>query len=273
MKELFDYLGVEVKEGEEPKFDDVKNVIEKKFVAIDRLEDRKDLLKPIIDKAYGGYAKKAESKFISILKSNGLDATHSDFQDYTDVEDLFDKGISKLKDQIAKTPGDGKKADEKLLQQIADLESERNRYKQSFQEKETEFNEFKTTVETEKKNFKVNSTLQSAMDKVKWDKHVNDFTKKGFVGELKSQYKFDVDDDRIVVRDKEGNRVYDPNKAASDPLSVEQVFELEAKKAKLWEQSPHDGNTAPEQSKHRERREEAPEPAHKRKAHPAFMGR
>lgn len=271
MKELFDYLGVEVSEGEDPKFEDIKTQIEKKFVAVDRLEDRKDLIEPIINKAYGSYAKKAEAKFISLLKSNGLDATHADFQDYSNVEELFEKGIGKLKDQLSKGKGDGK-GDEKLLQQINDLESERNRLKLSYEQKESEFNEFKTNVETEKNNFKVNSTLQDAINKLKWDKNVNDYTKKGFVGELKSQYKFDIDEDKVVVRDKEDNRVYDPSKAASDPLTVEQVFELEAKKAKLWEQSPHDGNKAPEQQQTRERREEASETP-KRRAHPAFMGR
>jgi hypothetical protein len=270
MTELFDYLGVEVKEGEEPKFEDIKRQIESKFVAVDRIEDRKDLIEPIINKAYGSYAKKAEAKFISLLKNNGLDATHSDFQDYSNVEELFEKGIGKLKDQLSKSSGDGK-GDEKLKQQIIDLQAEKDRFKQSYEQKESEFNEFKANVETEKKNFKVNSTIQDAINKLKWDKNVNEFTKKGFVAELKSQYKFDLDDDKTIVRDKEGNRVYDPNKAASDPLDVQQVFELEAKKAKLWQQSEHDGKPAPEKTATRERREEAPEKP-KRRAHPAFMG-
>lgn len=270
MKELFDYLGVQVAEGEEPKFEDIKAQIEKKFVAVDRLEDRKDLIDPIINKAYGSYAKKAEAKFISLLKSNGLDATHSDFQDYSNVEELFEKGIGKLKDQLSKSSGDGK-GDEKLKQQIIDLQAEKDRYKRSFTEKETEFNEFKTNVETEKKNFKVNSTIQDAINQLKWDKNVNEFTKKGFVSELKNQYKFDLDDDRTIVRDQKGNRVYDPNKGASDPLTVQQVFELEAKKAKLWEQSEHDGKKAPDTTT-RETREQ-PRETPKRKAHPAFMGR
>lgn len=275
MKELFDYLGIEVTEGEEPKFDEVKSQIDKRFIAVDRLEDRKDLLKPIIEKevnkAYGGYAKKTEAKFISLLKNNGLDATHSEFEDYTNTEELLEKGIGKLKEQLSKSAGNGK-ADEKLLQQINDLQGEKDRLKQNYQQKETEFNEFRSQVEAEKKNFKVNSTIQDAIDKLKWDKNVNDYTKKGFISEIKSQYKFDIDDDRVVIRDKEGNRVYDPKKAASEPLGVQQVFELEAKKAKLWEQSPHDGKTAPEQrTDTRERREQAPEQP-KRRAHPAFSG-
>ena len=273
MKELFDFLGVEVKEGEDPKFEDVKTQIEKKFVAIDRLGDRKDLLKPFIDSAYGGHAKKTESKFISLLKANGLDVTHSDLEGYANTEELLEVGIGKLKDQLGKTKTDGGKADEKLLQQIKDLEAEKNKFKSDYSELETTFNEFKTGVETEKKNFKVNSVLNDALTKMKWDKSVNDYTKKGFTSELKSKYKIDLDDDKVIVRDTEGNRVYDPNKAASEPLSVEQVFELEAKKAKLWEQSEHDGKKAPETTTTREHREQAPEQKVTRKAHPAFMGR
>ena len=272
MEELYKYLGVEVKEGEEPKFDDIKKVIDEKFVHVDRISERKDLIQPEIDKAYGGQAKKIESKAISLFKKNGLDVTHSEMQGYQDTEELLDRGIKMLADHFEANASTKGKPDEKLMQQISDLKAQANQYKDQYSQLETQHNEFKQNVEQEKKTFKVNSVTQDAFGKIKWGKDADDLKKRGFMAVIKDKYKFDLDDDKVIVRNKEGNRVYDPSKAASEPLSVEQVFELEAKEQKVWETSDHNGKKAPETETRREHRETASEKP-RRKAHPAFMGR
>lgn len=242
MKELLDYIGYEVKEGQEPDFNQIKEHFDQKFIAKDRIAEDKSITQPLIDKAYGAYGKRMEAKFISTLKENGLDVTHSEMNGYKNVEELIELGVKQLTEKVIPKNA---QIDEKLKKQLEDVIQERNHLKTFAETKEKELNDFVSKVKQKETQSLVQKEIDSAMSKVKWSPGIPDVSKLGLKVKFDSMYKLEPNDEgKIELRDKEGNRVYNPNRA-TELLKVDSVFEQLAKQEGLWEKSPHDGKTPP----------------------------
>lgn len=108
-----------------------------------------------------------------------------------------------------------------------------NDYKQLNDTLKSQFEGFKTEVETEKKTFKVATHFDKAFSGLNFAENANEYTRKGFKSEVATKYAFDLNDEGSpVVRDKSGNIVQSKAKAGT-PATFDEVLALELKEAKL----------------------------------------
>ena len=94
-----------------------------------------------------------------------------------------------------------------------------------------EFETFKTTVETEKRNGRISAEFGSAFGKLPFSNTVSEFTKKGFEASLREKYKFDLDGETPVVRDSKGEAMKSKVNAGQFATFAE-IIETEFKAAK-----------------------------------------
>lgn len=243
MKELLNYIGVEVNENEEPKWHDVKKVFDEKFIPKSQIMERDDIIKPIKDQAYGEAMKRAEIAFQTGLKKTGLDITHSEFDQFQRAEEKFDFGLKKLAETV-KLQNDG--IDEATKQKLQDLQSEADRFKNEYGTVKNQFDEFRAQVEEREKQRVINDYQDKLFSSIKWKENANDLEKTGFREVFKSQYKFVLNDDNnIELRTKDGERIANPERA-DEYLKPEQIVEKAAKDAGVWNTKPHEGKPNPE---------------------------
>lgn len=104
------------------------------------------------------------------------------------------------------------------------------------------FDQFKVQVETEKKQGKIEHVFNSALNSIKFDPSVNEFTKKGFIATINEKYVIDLEDDgNAVVKDKKtGDRIKSSAKAGTF-LGVEDILLTEATQAGIIQKNPAAG--------------------------------
>jgi hypothetical protein len=271
MKELFEYIGVKADGEAEPKWTDVKKVLEEKFVPIAQLGDRPDLLKPHIDESFGKLARKTQVSIVKTLKDNGLDAPHSEFEKFDKIDDLLPVVVKKFKDQIEQEAAKSASGDDKLKTKLEEVESERDRFKNLYETKESEFNEFKDKTAKSATQAKINGFKETLFSGVKFKKDITDLEKEGFRVKFAETYDIKLSDDgKFELKDKDGKTVYHPKKA-TEVLTPQAAIEIFAKENKVDDSAPYDGKKTQNVKLDQERREHQP-PASTRKVNPRFSG-
>lgn len=244
IKAIADLVGFEAPEGGELTLDGLQGHLKENYVAISKLQDREDLINPLINKAYGKRMKMVELEVTKMAKNAGLEVTHSQMEGKSVEKALeFVGGLFKSKLEAA-----GQGDDEKVKTLQTDLDRfkrENESIRTQLESKQNEFDEFvNKTKQTERSN-KATSALNKALASVKWGKDVNDITKKGFKSTFNEKYNIAIlDDGTAELRDKNDNRVQNPQKM-SENWSIEQAAHSLAKEAKLWDDGKHNGKPAP----------------------------
>jgi len=243
MKELLDYIGYEVKEGEEPEFKQVKELFDSKFVPKSRISEELPEVKSLIDENYGKAMKRAEIAFQTAVKKSGVEIPHSEFDQFQRAEDKFDFGLKKLSETIKASKGE---ANEAIEQQIKDLTSERDRYKNEYGTIRDEYENFKTEIGQKEKTRAVNDFQKELFNKVKWRQSASDLEKTGFKEVFKKNYSFvPSEEGKIEIRTKNGERIANPDRA-DQYLSPTDIIERAAKESGVWDMEPHKGKKKPE---------------------------
>lgn len=270
MKELFEYIGIKPDGEAEPKWQDVKKVLEEKFVPIAQLGDRPDLLKPHIDESFGKLARKTQVSIVKTLKDNGLDAPHSEFEKFDKIDDLLPVVVKKFKDQIEQEAAKSASGDDKLKAQLEEIKGERDRFKGLYTDKETELTTFRKETEKKAVQSKVDSFRSNLFNGVKFKKDITSLEKEGFRVKFAESYDIKLSEEgKFELKDKEGKTVYHPKKP-TEVLTPETAIEIFAKENKVDDSAPYQGKK-PVRKETSERVETQP-PATSRKANPRFSG-
>jgi regulator of RNase E activity RraB len=97
----------------------------------------------------------------------------------------------------------------------------------------SQYEGFKTEVESENRAFKINHQFDGVFSKLPFSKTTTEITKRGFKSLLTEKYQFDLSEEGApVIRDKAGNIVQSKVKAGT-PATFEEVFTAELKAEKL----------------------------------------
>jgi hypothetical protein len=214
-----------------------------KFVGIeaDNLEAAKEAMnsawvpKKHHDSALGALNGKFTTALTQLAKGVGIEVDKSEFKDKDTVEI---PAIIGTKLQAKFTELEGQKS-ATASEVEAKYKSEIDKYKSKITDLEgltastaKQFEEFKTTVETEKRNGRISAEFGGVFSKLPFSQTVSEFTKKGFEASVRDKYRFDLSEDGTpVVRDAEGQAVKSKVNAGKFATYAE-VIEAEFKSVK-----------------------------------------
>jgi hypothetical protein len=225
--ELKDLLGF-VDVGDVKTIDEFKEKFNSKFAPKADIDDANKKLSEFTGKFAGGAT--------TLFKRLGeLDNKDIEGKKWEEVAEL---AIGKYKNQIKELEGkQGQGNDEAIkdfTKKLEKLSKERDDYKAATETLQSTYEKEKGDWEGKLKNYKVNTVLESAKGKIagklKSDMSVTD--KIAFDTVVKD-FVIDFDDKETpFVKDKEGKRLQNPNKAGSF-LSLEEALELKANELNL----------------------------------------
>lgn len=256
LEQIAKYLSINTEE----EWETVKSQLDEAYVkaTAEAIEQRSEL--------YGSILGKANHEFLKTIKKfakdAGVDVTWSEFEGKKSTEVLEEIGqqITGKVTEYTATLGEKEKelAEAKKsgasAKDVEKLTAELDSWKVKHEETEgllnttkTQFEQFQNNVETEKKQFKIGQFEREAWTGVKLATK-SDYERKGFEQELKTKYQLELDNDNLVVKDKEGKRIPNPTKHG-EFMGWQDVIKLEADKANLLDKNPHTDkvikNTAP----------------------------
>ncbi len=169
------------------------------------------------------------------FKEIGIELSSDELKDVstTDLPALY---ASKVKAKFDELEGQTKLTKEQMESKLND---DLGKYKQQVEDYETklntvksEYETFRTTVETENKNREINTRLSAAKGSLKFSDKVDDFTKKGFHTFMNEKYKFEVQDGKEAVRNDKGELIMSKVNAG-ESASFSEVYENEFKATDL----------------------------------------
>jgi hypothetical protein len=107
-----------------------------------------------------------------------------------------------------------------------------------------QFDGFKTQVEVEKKQTKLNGIFEKSLEEIKIDPTTDKYKLKGFKSEFFEKYKIDLEEDSPIIKEiKTGEKLKSSAKAGSY-MTVSDVLLKEATEAGIIQKSPHQGKPA-----------------------------
>jgi hypothetical protein len=186
-------------------------------------------------KAIGELNGKFTHELTKVAKNLGVEVDKSEFKDKSTVEI---PAIIGTKLQAKFTELEGQKS-ATATEVEAKYKSEIDKYKSKITDLEgltastaKQFEDFKSTVETEKRNGRISAEFGGVFSKLPFSQTVSDFTKKGFEASVRDKYRFDLSEDGTpVVRDVEGQAVKSKVNAGKFATYAE-VIEAEFKSVK-----------------------------------------
>jgi hypothetical protein len=163
-----------------------------------------------------------------------LDATDIKDKSLTEIIPLFGERVKgKFTELEGHKSSTAEEIEAKYKGDLSTYQQKVNDLKQLNETLKSQFEGFKTEVETEKKTFKVDSYFDGAFGKLNFAESAGDFAKIGFKATVSQKYRFDLNDEGApVVRDKEGNIVQSKAKAGT-AATFDEVLANELKEAKL----------------------------------------
>lgn len=237
------YLGLDLEKIEDEKA--MKSAFDAAFLRRDVAhEDR-----GIQDRVFGKINAIARQRLKSGAKSIGIDIGNVDEADPLDLIQKFNETtqarfteITKERDDLKANAGKGDNADAlAALQRERDaLVKERDAFGTSAKEWETKYTSLDSTWKKREEESKRGTFVDAAISRVKFRDDVNEFTKKGFVGDFLSKHTLDLSGDKPKVLDKAGQIVLDKHKAQTF-ATLEDLLSEAAEAAKLTVTSPQGG--------------------------------
>lgn len=237
------YLGLDLEKIEDEKA--MKAAFDAAFIRRDIApEDR-----GIQDRVFGKINALARQRLKSGAKAIGIDIGNVDEADPVDLIPKFNESVQARINEIAKErddlkanagKGDNSEALAALQRERDALVKERDAFGTSAKEWETKYQSLDSTWKKREEESKRNTFVEAAISRVKFRDDVNEFTKKGFVGDFLSKHQLDLSGDKPKVLDKAGQIVLDKHKAQTF-ASLEDLLSEAAEAAKLTVTAPQGG--------------------------------
>lgn len=237
------YLGLDLEKIEDEKA--MKAAFDAAFLRRDVAhEDR-----GIQDRVFGKINALARQRLKSGAKSLGLDIGDVDESDPVDLIPRFSEGvqarlaeITKERDELKAAVGKGDNSDAiaALTKERDMLLKERDAFGNSAKEWEAKHQSLESTWKKREEESKRNAFVDAAISRVKFRDDVNEYTKKGFIGDFLSKHALDLSGDKPKVLDAAGNIVLDKHKAQTF-ASLEDLLGEAAEAAKLTVTAPQGG--------------------------------
>lgn len=240
VKELLALLDIEI--GDEATLEHAKDAIHDKFVSRAIAHEDADIRKKIMGRELGVLERNIKKGLKHLgfeeLDDFNLKAFESDDPDVNPlygVRSHYQQQIDKLKEEGGK--GNSEKV-KQLEEQLIKVNTDAKSYKEMLDAAKQEYSTLQENVEQEKKSWMINQSYQDAFKKHKLSDTVDEYKLKGFESVIKEKYKFDLDDNRVVVYNSDGERVKNKNK--SDFASLEEVLGQELESANMLKKNNQD---------------------------------
>jgi hypothetical protein len=243
LKAVAEYLGFKPEDGKEVTIDDIKATVQKDYVAVAHIGNRKDLIDPFISQEIGKFAGSTQTALISNIKDLGIEVAHSDYSGKKITEILPDVfGKIKARFDEFKTA----KPDEVLQKKFEQREKEFSTLSEQYQKTQQEFDGYKSQVQADKINTAKKLIQQSAYGGVNWKTNASELEKTGFRATIENQYDIEVAEDGSHfavhrIGDKKGSRVSNPS-VANKFMTFDELVKHEATTLKLIA-DPREGNS------------------------------
>lgn len=220
---------------------EVKDITAFTGIEADSIEDFKSkfnesyIPKAEYTKAMGEVNGKLQTAVKKVGKDLGVELETEDWKKpLTEVLPLFGE---KVKGRFTELEGaksaTAEEIENKYKGELDTYKQKVNDYKALNETLKSQFEGFKTEVESEKKNFKVSTHFDKAFNGLNFAENANDYARKGFKAAITEKYKFELgDDDKPVVRTPSGEIVQSKAKAGT-PATFDEVLANELKEAKL----------------------------------------
>jgi hypothetical protein len=225
--EIKDLLGF-VDVGDVKTIEEFKEKFNSKFAPKSDVDEANKKLSEFTGKFAGGAT--------TLLKRlGGLENKDIEGKKWEDVALMaFEKRDAQIKELEGKQGQNNDEALKDLTKKMEKIGKERDDYKTATETLQSTYEKEKGDWEGKLKNYKVNTVLESAKSKIasKLKSDMSPAEKIGFDSVIKD-FVIDFDDKETpFVKDKEGKRLQNPNKAGSF-LSVEEALELKANELNL----------------------------------------
>ena len=240
-KEVFEYLGITADDLE-----GFKSAFDKDFIKQSNITEENESVKKILGKTFGTL----ENEIKKVAKGLDLEV------DFSSEEMKGKKVTEKLNfvvseyatkqktliDELTEKAGKGndekvKELEEKYTKAIGKAKD----YESLLKATTTEYETFKQSSETEKKNVKLDFFKAQELNKVKFKADINEFEKEGYLSKIEKTYNFDLDETgKAIILDKEGKRIPNP-KVNGSFMEIGDVLQDEAVKGKLFQLNPDNG--------------------------------
>lgn len=210
-KELIEYLGYDPKEIEN--IESFKEKFDPDFIK--KSEVSKD--ETLVNSVVGKRVVSIQTALKTGAKAIGIDLEGSEIKDKK-VEDIASIIFGKIGTQFKTLEGQKGQGNEEATREWKEkyekLEGRFNDNKKLLDSNVTELENFKSNIETEKKNYKITSTFDKAISQFKWKNGITDVEKEGFITLFNKAHKVDIDDEGVVfVGNEKGERIKNPKKA------------------------------------------------------------
>lgn len=247
IKDVLSTLGIDAEVKDASQF---KELFEQKFVAIDELKERKELIEPYVSKAIGKRLGSLETEVKRIAKESAIDIESDEFKGKP-IEELtktvFKKFaesnlsvVKNLQEKLSANSGDA----------VAKIQKEAEQWKTKYSEVESLLNDTKNQFtklqedkENEIKSFKIEVKKKNVWDSIGLKKDITPVEKTGFEALLNSKYSLDLEEDTIVVKTKDGKRIKN-DKVVGQFKTFEEILKEEAEANGLISKNPHAGKPA-----------------------------
>lgn len=231
IKDLLGYLGYDAEKIKS--LDDFKPAFEKEFVKTSNLSEDNPLLGSVLGKVYG----KQDHEMKKLAKELEIDFDTEEYKAAKMVTDKAKYISSKLQEKLNATISELKtKASQGNDDNYKDLEKKYAKLKQEKADTDNllnttkaDFEKFQETSKNEVKGVKLGIKHSDSWGKVKWNSTTaTELAKKGFLSHMKENYQLDLaDDDSLILKDKNGNRIPSA-KRAGEFKSYDEVLEEDA---------------------------------------------
>lgn len=259
IKQLSEYLDLNLDRD----WKEVKADLDKSYIKLDSDKPQNTVLQiesnhPELHKAMiGKYSGSTKHQLKKLANDLGVEITWSELEDAKSTEvidkirELATEKVGSYQTQLtdleqrvkdAQKSGASAKDIEAAQKQVDEWKQKYEDTNQLLEGSVKELEDYKKTQEETTRINKIKETKEKVYGSVKL-KTNSDWEKNGFIQDIESKYQLDVDGDEVVVRDKEGKRVPNPEKHGSF-MSYADVVKTEAAKAKLLDESPHTGKPA-----------------------------
>jgi predicted nucleic acid-binding Zn-ribbon protein len=249
-EKLVKYLEV----NPEQDWDAIKADVDSRFIpaTFEAVSANKELHGKILGK-YQGTTLTELNKFAKGVL--GLELEEKEFADKSNIEvirllgEKYSASKSGLTDELktlkeelaeAKKSGGSAKDIAKLQAEIEATQTKYNDLKGLHESTIKEFEDHKKNVDTERGTWKVEQKWKETLSSVKL-KTKNDFERNGFLADFKQKYVTEIDGEDAVVRDAKTNERIKHPEAHGKFMGLTDLFTLEAKKAGLLDDNPHNG--------------------------------
>lgn len=260
-EEIFKFLELNPNED----WDQVKAEFNKKFVRADADiigQQRPDLHGQIVGKLNGGLKVALKRLGKDVL---GRDLTEDELDQETGgiAETIrtegkkrlgeFETNVTTLQTKLEKAKSGSPEKVQKLETDLEQITGKYNQLKTDFEQTDTalktktkEFDEFQQQIEGSKRTSVLDNKKSEIFSAAKI-KANSDFERNGYLSDWEKRYKIDLEgesleDSQLVIRDKAGKKIEDPDKAGVF-LSPDEVLKRDAIKDKMYDDGDTSGKT------------------------------